>query len=263
MDPERTKRKPKTDVKGPSGKSKAKKKQRLRAVLLSVGSFLAILIAAAVLLYVLKVDTVAVKGNFYSSRETVLNRVLPEEDDYRLYKILWKSLFEVTDEEAFESLEIRMTGIQSCEITVRETEAICQILHRGAHLFLNGNGIVLGEGAGNADLLPTLEGFTVTRFQELEKIGLLEETELESALELLKHLQEFGLRPEKVVLTDGRYEAVFGDVTASLGEGVHLREKVSELSGQFPHFRTLKGVMHLENCDGSENQKRFYFEVRP
>ena len=246
-----------------SNKREKKQKKKRTAAILAAVSVTVVVIAAAVLLIVLRVDTVSVKGNFYSDRETVIRAVLPDENDTRLYRVLWKSLFGTGSESAFESCKLRLTGLQSAEITIRETSAVSAVRTASGIIFLNENGVVLGEGAGNADLLPSIERLTIRSVTELEKLSVEEESGLDGALEVIRYLKKFELRPETVRVSGETFEAVFGDVTVRFGTTAHLQEKATELSNQFPHYKGLRGIMHLESGFEPGENRRFYFEVLP
>ena len=247
-----------------NGERKKKlKRKKLAAILLPILAVSVVLIASAVLLIVIRVDSVEVRGNFYSDRETVISAVLPEERDTRLYRVILKSIFGVGNEDAFVSCKIRLTGLQSAEINVRETNAVCRIETEDGNIFLNGNGVVLGAGAGNADLLPSLLGVKVLGVTELRKLETENDEELTGALTVLSYVRKFDLRPESVTVRNGNYEASFGDVTVKFGSVEHMQEKATELANQYPHYKGLKGIMHLESGFSEGETRKFTFEVVP
>ncbi len=224
---------------------------------------LILLVACIAFLILMRVERVSVRGNYYSNRETVIGRVFQNEDDYRLYRVLWKQLFGTGEKEAFSSCTVRLTGVQSAEITVVETEAVCQMVLGESHVFLNRNGIVLGSGAGSADLLMELGGFTVLSVSELEPIRVNNPSALLEGIEVILALKEQNVRVKSVLYEDGTFSAVIGQVTVLLGTTENIRGKAAELSGQAASFQGLKGIMHLENYLNDDDQKRFYFEVTP
>ena len=242
-------------------KRNERKRSRRAAVILSAALVLVLLISAGVLSYVLKIETVSVKGNFYSDRSTVIRKILPEEDDYRLYRVLLKSLFGVDTGSAFVSAKIAFTGFRSAEITVRETEALAEVMRGGNHVFLNEDGIVIGEGSGNADLLPEIRGLLILTVTELETLNVSDPDAYRDVLMLARVMKAAGIRPEVIEVSEGTLKAEFGDVEVRFGNNRMLSEKCAELSRQFPHFKGLKGIMHLEAYEESTSENRFYFEV--
>ena len=244
-------------------RAKKKKKKNLSWIFIPV-TFVLLVAAVCVFLYFMKVERIEVAGNYYTNRDTVERLVFTSEDDYRLYRVLKTQLFGAGESEIFSDVKVELTGIQSARITVKETEAVCQMLLGDTHVFLNQNGIVLGEGAGNVDKLMNIQGFTILSVTESEPLAVNDRAILLEGIRVILALVKEKVPAETVVYEgNGRFQAKIGNVTAELGTTDHLIEKAAELAGQIPAFRGLSGIMHLENYSEEDRKTGFYFEVVP
>jgi len=244
-------------------KKTGKKKRNLSWIFIPA-TIVLLLAALSVFLYVMKVERIEVRGNYYANRETVEKLVFRSEDDYRLYRVLLRQFFGAGESEVFSEVSVKLTGIQSAEITVRETEAVAEMLLGDTHVFLNRNGVVVGQGSGNVDLLYDIQGFTVLSVTEMEPIQVNDREMLLEAIRVAMALSKERIPAENVQYAgDGTFRTKIGDVTVYLGAAEHLAEKAAELSSQIPSYRGLSGIMHLENCTEEDRKKGFYFEVIP
>ena len=178
--------------------------------------------------------------------------------------MLLKQFFGVEEKEAFSDCKVRLTGIQSAEVIVTETEAVLRIKAGDTYIFLNRNGIVLGEGAGNVDELLEIRGFTILSGAELEPLVVNDAAGLKDGIEVIEALRGENIKADCVeYVSGGTFRVVIGDVTVNLGTTVNLLPKAAELAGQIPAFKGLSGIMHLENYTVDGEKNGFYFEVIP
>ena len=245
-------------------KKKTGKKKRNLSWIFIPATIIVLLAALSVFLYVMKVERIEVKGNYYANRETVEKLVFRSEDDYRLYRVLFRQFFGAGESEIFSEVRVKLTGIQSAEITVRETDAVAEMLLGDTHVFLNQNGIVVGQGTGNVELLYDIQGFTVLSVTEMEPIQVNDREMLLEAIRVAMALSKERIPAEYVFYAgDGTFQTKVGDVTILLGTPEHLAEKTAELSSQIPAYRGLSGIMHLEKYTEEDRENGFYFEVIP
>ena len=245
-------------------KAKKGKKKRNLSWIFIPAAILILLIALSVFLYVMKVERIEVTGNYYADRATVEKLVFRSEDDYRLYRVLLRQFFGAEESDVFSDVKVKLTGIQSAVITVRETEAAAMMKLGDTNVFLNKNGIVLGEGAGNLDRLMDVQGFTVLSVTEMEPIGVNDRDSLLDAIQVAMALTKEGVPAEFVLYAgNGTFQTGIGDVTVLLGTKEHMAEKAAELAGQISAYRSLSGIMHLENFSEENRKNGFYFEVVP
>ena len=225
------------------------------AVLLSVGILL-------IGMYLLQIQRIEIRGNRYCNDEIVLSKVFRTEDDYRLSSVISKMIFGVENDGAFKSIRVSLTGLQSAAVTVTETEGIAQVRFSEDYVFLNENGIVIGNLPVQDPEMLLLNGtfftsYTDFMFPETEDPSLLKD-----ALAVAGGVRKAGLRPLEIRCAEKKYVLVLGDVEVSIGTSENLEAKLREIGYQMPKYEGLKGILHMEDYDGRTEKPYFYFEVK-
>lgn len=211
--------------------------------------------------YSLRIRKITVSGSYSSDAKKIETLVFREEEDYRLYRVLYRSVRGIPADGVFSSLKIRPTGLTSCEIEVRENEAKAVILHGEEKITVDQNGTVFGPMfAPDADI-PVIKGLPVKSSEELKILDCGDEQILKDALTVVEVVGSCAEVPEEIFYTDGSFALEFDDVTVVLGSAAYLTQKISILNSQFPYYEGLKGTLHMEDFDGNEEAERFYFEV--
>ena len=247
-----------------AGKRPARKrrKKRWKGILILTA---AVLLAAAVILvlYFVKVDRFEVEGNRQIPDAMVTGLLYPDEEDTRLYKVLFAQLRGLGKNEAFESASVKLTGFTSAVITVKESEPAFVIATDVSANYYNRYGIRLPEPEHLEVAYPKLAGLGFVRSEMLEKPVFSPENAAvyEQCLSILRTASELGLPADSLFTQEGRFTLSFRNVRVSLGSFAHMREKLNEITYQYDYYEGLKGTLHMEDFDPDEPGQSYWFVV--
>ncbi|MBR3036092.1 MAG: hypothetical protein IKI54_02220 [Lachnospiraceae bacterium] len=240
-----------------SGRRRRKAPKGLLAVFVMLLTLGILMIGA----YLLRIEHVTITGNHYCNDEIVMSKVFKSEDDYKLSSVLYKMFFGVENDGAFESIRISLTGLQSAAIRVSETKGIAQVHFSNEYVFFNENGIVIGNLPVRDNDMLLLDGTFFTAYTDFEFPETDAPDALLDALKVAKGAQETGLFPDPIRCEDGTYTLDFQDVQVKIGTSAALSAKLKEITYQMPNYSGLKGILHMEDYDGTQENPYFYFEV--
>lgn len=220
---------------------------------------LGILAIILTFLFSFQAREVKVTGDFYVSEETVEKTVFRSDMEKRLFFVLGKVIFG-THHEYFDSLKVRMTGLQSCEIEAAEKKGSMQIFFDSRYWVLNEEGVILGSSDERDEsliLLSQLQAVDVTEFQ---KVIVENDKVLSDALRLYQKVSNTAIQASEFSFLSKRYSIRIGDVHVCIGSLSHIDEKLHVILEQQDHYKNLDGTLHMENYDGTDTNG-FFFEV--
>ena len=243
---------------------KKKEKRRKKLLWILIPSAVVLLAAAAVLvLYFVKVDSFSVKGNLRLSEGQITELLYPEEEDRRLYKVLYGQLAGLRENQAFESASVRLSGLTSAVITVEESEPAFVVATDMSVYYYNRYGIRLPEPEHVEVAYPKLAGVRFTRSDLLKKPAMSPEESAvyEECCLIFRTAALLQLPTDSLFVSDGEFTISFRKVRVSLGTSDYMLEKLHEISYQFDHYEGLSGTLHMEAFDPDDPGQSYWFSV--
>ena len=239
-----------------------KRKKRLRWILIPVGALL-LLAGLVAVLYFVKVEKFRVTGNQSLSESQVRELLYPEEEDRRLYKVLYAQISGLRRNEAFDSASVRLQGLTEALITVKESVPAFVVATDATVFYFNQYGIRLPEPQHVEVAYPRLAGIRFAGCEFLKKPAMSPEdgAVFEQCLSIFREISEIGLPTDALMVQDGNFTLSFRKVRVSLGTYRYMREKLHEISYQFDQYEGLKGTLHMENFDPDDPRQSYHFTV--
>ena len=239
-----------------------KRKKRLRWILIPVGALL-LLAGLVAVLYFVKVEKFRVTGNQSLSESQVRELLYPEEEDRRLYKVLYAQISGLRRNEAFDSASVRLQGLTEALITVKESAPAFVVATDATVFYFNQYGIRLPEPQHVEVAYPRLAGIRFAGCEFLKKPAMSPEdgAVFEQCLSIFREISEIGLPTDALMVQDGNFTLSFRKVRVSLGTYRYMREKLHEISYQFDQYEGLKGTLHMEDFDPDDPRQSYHFTV--
>ena len=239
-----------------------KRKKRLRWILIPVGALL-LLAGLVAVLYFVKVEKFRVTGNQSLSESQVRELLYPDEEDRRLYKVLYAQISGLRRNEAFDSASVRLQGLTEALITVKESAPAFVVATDATVFYFNQYGIRLPEPQHVEVAYPRLAGIRFAGCEFLKKPAMSPEdgAVFEQCLSIFREISEIGLPTDALMVQDGNFTLSFRKVRVSLGTYRYMREKLHEISYQFDQYEGLKGTLHMEDFDPDDPRQSYHFTV--
>ena len=240
---------------------KGRKKRFIWIIVLAAAVLLAA--GAAALLYFVKVERFRVTGSLQLSESQVVELLYPEEEDRRLYKVLYAEIAGLPENQAFDSASIRLKGLTEAVITVKESVPAFVIATDMSVYYFNSHGVRLPEPEHVEVAYPKLAGLKMVRCELLKKPTMSPEDAavFEQCVSIFRDVREIGLPTDALFVSDGSFTLSFRSVRVSLGTYQYMREKLNETSYIFDQFEGLKGTLHMEDFDPDDPKKGVHFTV--
>lgn len=205
------------------------------------------------------VDSIAVADTFRSEPGDIQDYVFPDEESTVFYRVVWKAL-KGMDAPAFSNLYIKFSGVISVSIRGTENTPILQVDNGTETYYFDENGYRV-PAANTEEKVSLFVDFSVPETALYEKPKLSEEQAeaFETALQIAVYVKALNIPSDYITMTEIGAVLAFQSVNVALGSSDHLREKLEEVVCQYLYYEGLKGTLHMENYDGSNSGKGFYF----
>lgn len=249
----------------PAKRRPSRRKRKKWKWILAAAALVILAVAAALVLYLVKVDKFEVEGNVQLKDSQVTELLYPEEEDTRLYKVLYAQITGLKKNDAFDSASVKVTGLKSAVITVKESAPAFVVATDVSVYYYNKNGIRLPEPEHVEVAYPKLAGVRIIRSELLRQPVLSPEdaATFEHCLEIFRLASELRLPLDFLSVTDGEFTVSFRKVRVMLGGYEYMREKLHEISYQYDQYEGLKGTLHMEGYDPDERGQSYWFVVDP
>ncbi len=247
-------------------KRRPSRRRRKKWKWILAAAVLVILAAAAVLvLYLVKVERFEVKGNVQLTDAQVTELLYPEEEDRRLYKVIYAQIKGLRKNDAFDTASVKVSGLKSAVITVKESVPAFVIASDASVYYYNRNGIRLPEPEHVEVAYPKLAGVRIIRSELLKQPVLSPEdaAAFEQCLTVFRLASELKLPLDFVSVLKGEFTVSFRKVRVILGGYEYMREKMYEISYQYSQYDGLHGTLHMEEFDPAEAGQTYWFVVDP
>lgn len=243
--------------------ARKKRKKKNRKWILILAAVILLAAAAVLVLYFVKVKTFEVEGNRQLSDEQVSELFYPEEEDKRLYKVLYNQLSGFRKNEAFDAASVKLSGLQSAVITVKESVPAFVIATDASANYYNSYGVRIPAPEHLEVAYPKLAGIGFIRSDMLKKPVFSSENAAvyEQCCSIFKMTGEVGLPADSLYVQGTQFTLSFRKVRVSLGGYENMLEKLHEITYQYDQYEGLSGVLHMEDFDPDDPYRSYWFSV--
>ena len=238
-------------------KKKRKKKKGfgyyLYAVVVMFLTIANITLATLLLTHVQQID---VTGTKYSEKEDV---VAWFQEDFltrnSLYAFIKIEFGKYAMPEYMESVNLRFKAPWAICLDVKEKQIMAGIVSDNSYIYIDKEGLVLLESKEMLEDTPVIEGLSVGKTQQFEKIQVEDKKIFTYMEQISEELEENQLLPDRIVWENESMNLYFEGVCVKLGKN-NYGDKLVQVSSIFElgELEGKSGVLHLEHySDMNEN----------
>ena len=224
----------------------------MKAVLLFLTLALVIAVIAALLLY-FRVDTVDVSGNTRYTDEQIENFALSGRlGRNSIYLYLKYNDKPVTDIPFIEKMDVDIVSPSSVKIEVYEKAIAGYVKYLGSYMYFDRDGYIVESSAAPINGVPYVTGLEFDECVKYEPLPVKDKAVFSNILSLTQLFDKYGIFADRIYFSEnGEITLYFEQARVMLGTMDNIDEKMMELKEIAPKLAGLKGVLHLEDYDGS------------
>ncbi len=216
-----------------------------------LGIIILLLIAGIAAFILCQEEEVVVKGSTIYTEAEVKQAVLTDAYSKRncVYAVAKNMIEPKTDIPFIDSVDVTMTGRNTLQITVHETEmaGYFQLSDDAGYAYFNADGVITDVSERLVEGLTLLEGVS----QDTVSIGddiPLDSSGLKAVKAVFANLEKNDITVSKVTISEeGELTAQHDNVLINLGTRSNLEEKIKRLPYILSYLEGYTGTLHLEN----------------
>ncbi|MDO4311469.1 MAG: hypothetical protein Q4C52_00105 [Eubacteriales bacterium] len=235
-------------------KRRRKKSHRLYALIVIL---LGIAIIAATFLLLFYVQKIEVKGNEYTEDKVIIESVQEDRFSFNSMYLLIKYRFAKHDVPgSLTSMKVSLKNPWTVKITVQEKPIIGYLYESDNYVFFDKEGMVVLKGREMIAEVPCIEGIDIGKTKLYEPLQVKSEKLLKAILSVAQEVENFELKPDRIVCTDEGIELYFGNIRVMLGTDINT-EKMAQISPILAKLEGRAGTLHLEHFESETNSITF------
>jgi cell division protein FtsQ len=219
----------------------------------------ALIAAAAVLGYSMRIDTIVYTGNTQYDESWLTRTIfggLPNRLTYYLFHRSHVSIPEV------EKYDVRFSGNEA-DVQIYEKTRVGYIRYMGANLYFDRYGTIVESTDQTYENIPEITGLSFDSLIVGQKIDTQQELALESVLTFTQSFSEYSLPVSRADFTDtGSIVLTMNNVTVQLGTTDHLSDKLFQLNALYSKLADMSGTLYLSSYDGTQDRIIFRDDTR-
>ncbi len=243
---------------------KLRRYKRYKKIFSCVLSVAAVLTALVVyLFFTTYLHTYAVKGTVHVSSEFVYKHLFETKMDQRYYYIKAReAVSESKKIPMIESYTMSFSGTRHVDIFVEEKQPTgALIFAEGAYLYFDEDGYILSTTNELLEGVPIIEGVSIGTPKKYEKLQVSIEGLFEKLIQLIQLLDKYEIEVDSLIYDENQHATlIMGTIKVKLGASTSMEKKISELRDIKVHLEGLKGTLHLEHYDISNQTGNYIFE---
>lgn len=209
---------------------------------------------------IFKVDTVIVEGNAHYTNEEIYNMVIGDGffDNSSIYLSMKYKNKEIKDIPFIESLSVKITSPSSIKITVYEKAMAGFVEYLGRYFYFDKDGTVIESTDVISKGIPQIMGLTYDHIILYDRLPVERDDIFKEILEVTQLLEKYEIEVDKIYF-DVNYNITlyFGTARVKLGDFDNIDEKIIKLKAILPKLEDKKGVLRLDNYDGTDSMITF------
>ena len=203
-----------------------------------------------------RTKTVTYEGNIHISDEQLTRHIfgdkLPNSLIYKFFGGRSKTIPYV------ESYDVSIKKPDVLHITIHEKQIVGYVEYMGNNVYIDNYGKVVDSTSEVFEDIPRMEGLEFDKMVIDEVPEAKNQTGYKNIIAFASAYHKYGLKSGSISVDgDGNTTIKIGNISAACGKPENAEQKVARLNRLLPQMSDLKGVLHLEDFDGS--QKDIYF----
>lgn len=224
---------------------------------------LVILLIGCWAIWSVPIESVIVEGNQYHSAEEI-EAILFGEDAHRssLYYNMKEMANIKIDCVFLDDYTMTWSDIHTVKVEVKEKEFLGYVQSSGSNLYFGEEGIVIYSSQNVLENIPLVQGIKFKQLIKYQKLNTEDDSIFLSLMELTRNLHKYQVTPQTIRFqVNNRINLYIDDITIELGTTDYLEGKIEELAAMIESLQGRKGILRLDEYDGENPQKQYYFKV--
>ncbi len=228
-------------------------KKRLLTVLLVIAVLL--LIAVLTIKHVFTVDTVTIEGNTHYTNEEIYEMVMGDRlGRNSLYLSMKYKNKDIEGIPFIQSMNVDILSPSSIKITVYEKAMAGFVEYMGRYFYFDKDGTVVESSDVKTKGIPQILGLNFDHIVLYEKLPVESEEIFKNILEMTQLLSKYDIEMDKIYFDNNfNMTLYFGDARIKIGNFDYIDEKIIRLKDILPELKDKKGVLRLDNYNGSDS----------
>ena len=218
---------------------------------LAAVTVLLVILILLMVLFLLRAETVSVKGNRAYSEKEIEDMVFPDEKDRSLLLILYREKTGKKKNLPFIiSYNIGITGPESCEIIVYEKKPVGFVSYMGSNMYFDKDGNVIESSQEQMDGVPEVTGLQFGEIILDKKLKVAGSEVFEKILNISSQLESYRISLKQMDFDDTGNVTLYlgnGDIRVKIGNDEFFATRLSLINDVYAVMkeRGLKGTADL------------------
>lgn len=230
-------------------------------------SLCVLILALCWIMWSVPITTVTVTGNVYHTADEIESILFEGKDNPSSLGYYLKELVNKKTECVFlQDYTMTWVDFQTVEIEVQEKEFLGYVEYMGSYLYFDDEGIIVYSTKTEVEGVPLVQGISFQQLIMYQKLNTMDDSVFTSLMELTRMLYKYDLHPQTIrFCVNDEINLYIDNITVQLGTIEYLEGKVQELAAMIDELmeriQGQTGVLHLEDYDGENPQKLYYFKL--
>lgn len=237
----------------------ARKAHRMNPVFIVI-ICLVIILTFVIGVFFCKTEKLVVKGCTWNS-ESEMEKMLrkPSGTENLLYFLFYYRFLYKGEIPLADQISVRMTSLTGAEVTVHEKNVVGYISYDNAYIYVDDQGRMTELRADEPAEIPKIEGVTVDKFRKGELIPIGDQEIVSGIITICKAIRKAQITGVRRISCDekGDFHIFTDTIEVRLGQKNNLDEKVGLAANLLQKLDGHRGILHLEEYNGSGGSQSF------
>ncbi len=212
-------------------------------------------IAIFAISHIFKVESVTIEGNRHYSNEEICDMVLGDRfGQNSIYLSLKYKNKDIDDIPFIETMNVDIMSPSAIKITVYEKAVAGYVEYMGKYFYFDKDGTVIESSSTRTAGIPQVLGLDFDHIVLYDKLPVDSDEVFKQILEMTHLLEKYGIDMEKIYFDkDCNMTLYFSDARIKIGDFSYIDEKIIRLKDILPQLEGKKGVLRLDNYNGTDS----------
>lgn len=226
-----------------------------RLLIVFASALVILAIAIAVIARVFTVETVTIEGNTHYTNEEIYEMVMG--DKLGRNSIYLSMKYKNKDIEGIpfiQTMNVHIVNPSTIKITVYEKAMAGFVEYMGRYFYFDKDGTVVESSDVKTGEIPQVMGLNFDHIILYEKLPVESDEIFKQILEITQLLSKYGVEMDKIYF-DANYNMTlyYDQARIKIGDFTAIDEKIIRLKDILPELKGRKGVLRLDNYNGSDS----------
>ena len=202
-----------------------------------------------------KVNSVTIEGNRHYTNDQITDMVLGGRlGQNSIYLSMKYKNKDIEDIPFIETMNVDIVSPSAIKITVYEKAVAGFVEYMGRYFYFDKDGTVIESSEAKTDGIPQVLGLDFDHIILYEKLPVESDEVFKQILEMTQLLDKYGIDMEKIYFDkDYNMTLYFGQARIKIGDFTNIDEKIIRLKDILPELEGKKGVLRLDNYNGTDS----------